>query len=106
MCTEDVAVQKLLVRRSEEGLNRLMTFIDRELTNIAATPRDITADKSRIETVNLLRSARLMAEAANARKESRGAHYRTDYPVKADAYGKPMIQRKADHGSILTPYEE
>lgn len=103
---QDLAQTTLLIRRSEKSLERLIAFVDQELEAIAAAPKDIIADKSRIEVINLLRSARLMGEAANARKESRGAHYRTDYPVKDDyTFGRPMVQRKDANGSILTPYD-
>jgi aspartate oxidase len=38
--------------------------------------------------------ARLIASCAIARLESRGAHYRLDYPDKADAFAKhSIIQR-------------
>ena len=37
------------------------------------------------ELQNLLTVARLMIEAARTRDESRGTHYRSDFPVKDDA---------------------
>ena len=39
-----------------------------------------TADRERIETDNLLTVARALVAAAQARRESRGAHSRTDHP--------------------------
>ncbi|KQP54056.1 L-aspartate oxidase [Agreia sp. Leaf283] len=41
---------------------------------------DRTADRERIETDNLLTVARALVAAAQARRESRGAHSRTDHP--------------------------
>jgi L-aspartate oxidase len=40
---------------------------------------------AQLETANLLCVARLIFESALARLESRGAHYRTDYPTRNDA---------------------
>jgi L-aspartate oxidase len=37
------------------------------------------------EALNVLETARAIARSALARKESRGAHYRTDYPLKDEA---------------------
>lgn len=41
--------------------------------------------RSSLETENLLQTARLIACCAYARKESRGAHYRADYPLRDDS---------------------
>ena len=46
------------------------------------TPRD----RSGHELANLLTIGRLMAEAALLREESRGAHYRTDFPEPSEAW--------------------
>ena len=46
-----------------------------------------------IELRNLLTVARLIVESAIARKESRGTHYRLDYPDKADTIRDTKIQR-------------
>jgi L-aspartate oxidase len=37
-----------------------------------------------LETANLLLAARLLVHAASARKESRGAHFRSDFPFSDD----------------------
>ena len=49
--------------------------------------RDVTAR-------NLRDVALLMARAALARRESRGAHYRTDYPSKSAAFEKHSIAKR------------
>jgi L-aspartate oxidase len=57
------------LERSESGLARA----ESELAELAASPRSG-------ELANLLTVARLVARAARLRTESRGAHFRTDFP--------------------------
>ncbi|MCS5735937.1 L-aspartate oxidase [Herbiconiux daphne] len=47
-------------------------------------PGDLATGIERLETANLLQLARVLVDAALAREESRGAHYRADHP-QADA---------------------
>jgi L-aspartate oxidase len=50
-------------------------------------------DSVRGELRNLLVVARLIAEAALERRESRGSHYRTDFPNTDDAFAKRSFTR-------------
>jgi L-aspartate oxidase len=68
-------------------------------------------DRATIELANLLTSARLMTEAALIRKESRGAHYRTDFPSTAPEWEKHIIFRreqvkKSSSSSLVLPPSE
>ena len=47
--------------------------------------RTVRQFKTRLETLNLARVGRLIAGAAERRRESRGAHFRTDFPQRDDA---------------------
>jgi len=51
-------------------------------------------DRPSYELNNLVLNARLMTEAALIREESRGAHFRTDYPEPSPAWEKHIIFRK------------
>ena len=51
-------------------------------------------DRPSYELANLVLSGRLMAEAALIREESRGAHYRSDFPEHSDAWLKHIVFRK------------
>jgi len=52
------------------------------------------SDRSSYELNNLVLTARLMTEAALIREESRGAHFRTDYPEASTDWLKHIIFRK------------
>ena len=62
--------------RSEETLAHALNIITEVERKLDYTP----CTKSEIELNNLALSAKLITQAALDRKESRGAHYRSDYP--------------------------
>lgn len=53
-----------------------------------------TADIEQIEYLNMLMTSALICSAANMRTESRGGHYRSDYPERLGLWRKHIIQRK------------
>jgi L-aspartate oxidase len=70
--------------RSEEGLTEAL----RRLGEIAARPLNT-------RSWNFVTLARLVAEAALSRRESRGAHYRSDYPERDDAaFSRHTLQQR------------
>ncbi len=60
-------------------------------------------DRSGWETQNMLSVARLITLAASRRTESRGVHFRTDYPAADDAHWrKRQSLRRGEEGVIFT----
>jgi L-aspartate oxidase len=53
-----------------------------------------TDDRPSQELSNLLLVARLLTEAALIRQESRGAHYRTDFPHTSDSWKRHLVFRE------------
>jgi L-aspartate oxidase len=51
-------------------------------------------DRPSLELANLLLTARIVTEAALLRRESRGAHYRSDFPEPQDAWRHNIIFRR------------
>jgi L-aspartate oxidase len=51
-------------------------------------------DRPSLELANLLLAARITTEAALLRQESRGAHYRTDFPETLDSWRHNIIFRR------------
>jgi L-aspartate oxidase len=70
--------------RNELGLREALARIA-ELESAFPSPSN--------ELRNLLVVGRLIAEAALARHESRGSHYRTDFPLADDAFAKRSFTR-------------
>jgi L-aspartate oxidase len=64
--------------RDRDGLSRALTALDAA----AALALPETADAARRR--NLVTVARLIARAALRREESRGGHFRSDYPARDD----------------------
>ncbi len=58
-------------------------------------------DRPSHELANMLLAGRLMAEAALIREESRGAHYRTDFPEPREAWRRHITFRKAHSESHM-----
>lgn len=101
------AQKHLLIRRTEEGLTSLLSHIDGWMAEMQASPRRDILNLENLELKNLLTSARLMAKAAQMRRESRGAHYRADYPAINDAeFCKPIVMRKEADGIAMHFYPE
>ena len=68
-----------VIRRGKE----LQEAVKR-LESISLAPAG-APDRRYYEAQNILEVARLIARSALAREESRGAHYRTDFPLKDEA---------------------
>jgi L-aspartate oxidase len=73
--------ENVSVIRNEKSLNTAINFIDKYLNQfLNATPFDRYSGEVR----NMFVVGKLMAEAALARKGSRGGHFRDDYPEKVN----------------------
>jgi len=68
--------------RSESALNEGLTVLEAMESDWELEP---LPSLEQVETSNLLIVARVILECARKRLESRGAHYRSDYPERNDA---------------------
>lgn len=87
--------EKVGIIRSGDGL--------REAASILATWQGHLphpSDRPTYELNNLVLCGRLIAEAALLREESRGAHYRTDFPQTSPQWQRHIIFRKNEVGRI------
>ena len=85
----------LLVVRSEASIRqaaRVIAEIQQKLDQglAAQTPSEFN---QLLELENLLATARIIIAAAESRKESRGSHYREDYPQQSNDFNRPLFVR-------------
>jgi fumarate reductase (CoM/CoB) subunit A len=86
---------KVGIVRSDAGLKNALHIIKKQQlrakTLTAANPATLRAV---IETRFAVTVAELVAASALKREESRGTHYRTDYPNQSEEYAKPITIKK------------
>jgi len=81
--------EKVGIIRSGEGL-------EKAANSVAGWGKGLEecSDRSSYELGNLVMTAQLVAEAAIIRKESRGAHFRTDYPQMSPEWLKHIVLKR------------
>ncbi|MEH7380510.1 FAD-binding protein [Bacillus sp. JJ1533] len=78
------------VIRNEEGLTLALEKIDhlRENYSVVSFMKEPSQRKGALKAKNYLQLATILLSAMKERKESRGAHYREDYPEERPEYNK------------------
>jgi L-aspartate oxidase len=77
--------------RNRDGLADAVATLDAAYASCAERVRAAPADADAWRQLNLATVARLIARAALRREESRGAHFREDFPARDDAHWKVHI---------------
>jgi succinate dehydrogenase / fumarate reductase flavoprotein subunit len=109
---QDSMFDLAFVVRSQEGLSKMSEILDglRERYDRATiTDKGATYNTDLMETVEvgfLLDCAQTLVASGIARKESRGAHYREDHPLRDDAnWLKHTLAYRTDKGSVRLDYK-
>ena len=77
--------ENVSIERNGEGLRQTLAELQNLTTDLGTVPAILApGDTTLIETVNMLNVALMITESALARTESRGAHYRADFPTQDD----------------------
>lgn len=78
---------------SKVGMVRSASRLEEALAVLSTWGRSmkVTKDKASLELSNLVLVGRLIAEGALIREESRGAHYREDFPQTSSLWGKHIV---------------
>lgn len=91
----------LLIVRSDAGLRACLTEVERLRAEAAhLNAEGPTQLMGALEVDNLLTVAEIMARAALLRTESRGSHYREDYPMRDDARWQQSIVTRQVNGRM------
>lgn len=86
------ADESLLIVRHQESLTAFLQKVRQLRTQTQGARSDQAASiAERLELENLFTSAELIAQAALQRKESRGSHYRCDFPEMDESLANPLI---------------
>ena len=96
--------ENVSIERNGEGLEQTFAELQdltADLGDVPATPE--ASDIVLIETVNMLNVALMITESALARTESRGAHYRADFPTRDDIDWHRRILIKNDNPPEIVP---
>ena len=73
------------IERNGEGLQETLAELQDLMESLGRVPTNPeVADVATVETVNMLNVALMITQSALARTESRGAHYRADFPTQDD----------------------
>jgi L-aspartate oxidase len=82
------------VRRSREGLEEARDFLEEnwDLLDLQFL------NPAGLELQNMFIVARVIVEAALAREESRGCHFRTDFPGEAEHWRRHIVFRRSEEG--------
>jgi len=98
MVEKRLKLQKVMVRyaglrRDEELLSKGLEELSRQLPIFQSA----LFKKEEFEFANMLTCSLLITQAALARKESRGAHYRSDYPDRDDLNWRKHLLQQREH---------
>ena len=98
--------ENVSIERTGEDLQSTLTVLQdiTESLGDVVTCAD-TKDVSTIETVNMLNVALMITQSALARTESRGAHYRSDFPTQEDATWQRRILITRDTPPEIVPLQ-
>ncbi len=88
---QDVMWERLGPVRDGLGIETAITAFERiereQMTGMVIGCKDRVYNRDRMEAIEvplMVKTAHLVARAASERKESRGSHYRTDFPERND----------------------
>ena len=96
--------ENVSIERNGEGLEQTLAELQDLAADLGNMPtRPESKDITMIETVNMLHVALMITKSALARTESRGAHYRADFPTQDDTGWHRRIVITCDNPPEVIP---
>jgi L-aspartate oxidase len=98
---QEISDRYLLIARTGKGLQQFLTELDTLEVSLLNDSKigDAAEMIHAVEIKNLVDTGRIMATAAWLRTESRGSHYREDYPTMSDEWNRNIVlDRNAKNG--------
>jgi fumarate reductase (CoM/CoB) subunit A len=100
--------------RNEEGMKKavaeLRSIQEKDLPNVVLASGHKKYNRERMEAIEvglMIKTASFVARAALSRNESRGSHYRTDFPVLDDKdWLRNTVLRKGANGEVDITYKQ
>ncbi|MCI0407407.1 MAG: FAD-binding protein, partial [Acidobacteria bacterium] len=89
------------IRREAGGLASALQYIGAWEASLNAEP----IRREGVETRNLIILGRLVCRSALDREESRGAHYRSDYPMRREAWRRHLESKAPSPAEDLPRFE-
>ncbi|WLR52612.1 L-aspartate oxidase [Bacillus tianshenii] len=86
-----VMMEHVGIIRTNETLEQAKAWFEQYMPALQSLPEDLSENDSTI--VNMITVGWLITTSALLRKESRGAHYRSDYPLEEQSLAKKRIIR-------------
>jgi L-aspartate oxidase len=102
---QKMMLQNASIKRDPASLQRLLHEIKRWLD---ASTRFTSDKREELEYINLLTCSLFVVHSALVREESRGGHFRTDYPISDDVNWKKhiILAREEGTGAIKERYSD
>ena len=82
------------ILREEKKLKKALSTLSKIEQEISLTQKDFGMSKKSLEVFNLATTAKIIVQSALKRKESRGVHFRKDFPSKSWFYSRNIKLRK------------
>jgi fumarate reductase (CoM/CoB) subunit A len=94
----------------KKALNGLRNIQQNDLPHLALGSRQIRYNRERMEAIEvglMIKTAILVTSAALSRRESRGSHYRTDFPTLDDKqWLRNTVLRRCSNGEVDISYKQ
>jgi len=98
---QDIMWNDVGIVREVEGLRKALEKFDR----LEAGLKHAVCSVEGIEACNVIIVGRLIAEAALARTESRGGHYRSDFTMRDDVHWKTHVALRRNPGGGISAFK-